>query len=275
MVVEECHCRRPTFQHAIQATQYARSQYIQETHPGPPPTVQSSNLASKHRRPRHSVCLRLIRIIRYTRIAPLVRTRERNEPRRSLAAAARDLELMAPRVELGARVRVGGVQRDDLVAHEIIATGDALGDRVGHDATGFHQRCGAPGVGCAGAAGLLDFEPDGAGGGGVSIGRFSQVRRERTYCSACRCCTQSRGILPCKSRWDRRGSRARGSSTGLLQIRQRPRRGAQQAWSLNWLASVRSICSLSRTNDASLGVAAALEIGRIYVLDGTVALNLA
>jgi hypothetical protein len=147
-----------------------------EIHLGSPPIVQSSSLASKDRRSRHSVRLRLIRIIRNTRVAPLVRTWERNEPCRRLAAATSDLELVAPWVELRAWVRVGGVQRDDLVAHEIVATRDALGDRVGHDAAGFHQRCGAPGVGCAGAAGLLDLEPYGAGVN-VSIGRLSQVRR--------------------------------------------------------------------------------------------------
>lgn len=36
-----------------------------------------------------------------------------------------------------------------------------------------------------------------------------------------------------------------------------------------------SIFSRSRTNNASISVAAALEIGRSYVLDGTVALDLA
>lgn len=72
---------------------------------------------------------------------------------------------MAAGVELGTGVRVGGVQRDDLVAHEVVTRGDALGHRVGGDATGLHEGSGAPGVGGAGAAGLLDLEPDGTAKG--------------------------------------------------------------------------------------------------------------
>lgn len=68
---------------------------------------------------------------------------------------------MATGVELGTGVRVGGVQGDDLVADEVVAGGNALGHGVGDNTAGLHEGCGTPGVGRAGAASLLDLEPDG------------------------------------------------------------------------------------------------------------------
>ena len=78
---------------------------------------------------------------------------------------------MATRVELRARVCVCRVQRDDLVAQEVVARGNALGHRVADDAAGLHGGAGAPDVRGAGAAFLLDFKPDGA------VGCVSRVRR--------------------------------------------------------------------------------------------------
>lgn len=145
----------PTDSIAFKLRSIYKANIYSKPHPSP-------HLAGKHRRARHSVRLRLIRIIRNPRITPLVRARERNKPRRRLTPTPGNLQLMAPRVELGAGIRVRGVQGDDLVAHEVVARRNALRDCVGHHAAGFHQRCRAPGVGRAGAACLLDFEPHGA-----------------------------------------------------------------------------------------------------------------
>ena len=69
---------------------------------------------------------------------------------------------MAAGVELGTGVGVSRVQRDDLVADEVVAGGNALGHGVGDDTAGLHKGSGAPLVGGAFAAVLLDLEPDGA-----------------------------------------------------------------------------------------------------------------
>ena len=79
---------------------------------------------------------------------------------------------MATRVELRAGVCVRRVQRDDLVAHEVVARGNALGHRVADDAAGLHGGAGAPDVRGAGAAFLLNFEPDGAVGGVSRVSRY-------------------------------------------------------------------------------------------------------
>lgn len=67
---------------------------------------------------------------------------------------------MAPRVELRTRVLVCSVQRNDFMAHEVVAWCDALWDRVCDGAAGDLERVGAPDVGCALAAVFLNFEPD-------------------------------------------------------------------------------------------------------------------
>lgn len=53
---------------------------------------------------------------------------------------------MAARVELRTGVLVRGVQRDELMADEIVAACNAFGDGVFDGATGFHEGCSAPGV---------------------------------------------------------------------------------------------------------------------------------
>ena len=75
---------------------------------------------------------------------------------------------MAPRIELRTGVLIRGVQRDELVADKIVSCSDAFGNRVSDGAAGLHERRCAPAVGCAVAAVLLDFEPDGTARGKVS-----------------------------------------------------------------------------------------------------------
>lgn len=120
------------------------------------------HLASEQGRSRNRISLRLISIVRDASISSLVGTGERNKPCGCLAAATGDLELMAARVELSAGVRVRGVQSDDLVAHEIVAGGNALGDCVADNATSLHGGRRTPCVGGTVTAVLLDLEPDGA-----------------------------------------------------------------------------------------------------------------
>ena len=119
-------------------------------------------LASEQSRSRDGVSLGLVRIVGDTSVRALVSTRESDKTSGGLAATTGDLKLVATRVELSTGVGVGGVQRDDLVADEVVAGGNALGDGVGDDTTGLHEGSSTPGVGRAGAASLLDLEPDGS-----------------------------------------------------------------------------------------------------------------
>lgn len=74
--------------------------------------------------------LTFVSIVRDTRITALVGTREGNEVARASRAAASNLELMAPRVELCAWISICRVQGDDLVAHEVVACLKAGGNSV-------------------------------------------------------------------------------------------------------------------------------------------------
>ncbi len=62
------------------------------------------------------------------RVAGLVGARERDQARGAPAPAARDLDLPARQVELGAAGLFGLVQRDALDADQVLAAGDGLGD---------------------------------------------------------------------------------------------------------------------------------------------------
>lgn len=73
-------------------------------------------------------------------IGSLVGTGEGDEVGGRGGATAGDLDLVAARVELGARVAVGRVEGDDLVADEVAAGLDTLGDGVGDAATSGHER---------------------------------------------------------------------------------------------------------------------------------------
>lgn len=122
----------------------------------------SFSLASKHLRSRNRIRLRLVRVIRNPRVAPLVRSRKRNQPTRwHCRPRARDLQLVAPRVELRTRIRIRSVQRNDLMAHEIVSRLQARRHRVRSHAASFHELRSAPYIGRSGAAFFLDLEPHG------------------------------------------------------------------------------------------------------------------
>lgn len=74
--------------------------------------------------------LTFVSIVRDTRITALVGAREGNEAAWGSRATAGNLELMASRVELCARISICRVQGDDLVAHEVVACLKAGGDGV-------------------------------------------------------------------------------------------------------------------------------------------------
>lgn len=64
--------------------------------------------------------LTLVSIISNPRISTLVRPRETDQSRaRRLGSRARNLQLMASRVKLSTRIRVGAVQRNDLMPDQI------------------------------------------------------------------------------------------------------------------------------------------------------------
>lgn len=74
--------------------------------------------------------LTLVSIIRNSGVVSRVGTREAHEVAGGGAAASANLELVASGVELGARVRVGGVQSNGLVTDEVVARLDAGRDGV-------------------------------------------------------------------------------------------------------------------------------------------------
>jgi hypothetical protein len=118
-----------------------------------------------------------IRINSDSRIRSLVCAREGDETRRSSATATGNLELMAALdgiselsrmgyaskftywVELGTRVRVRGVQRNYLMADEVVSIRDTLGHSVCDGSTSGHEGGSAPSIGGADAAIFLDLEP--------------------------------------------------------------------------------------------------------------------
>lgn len=81
----------------------------------------------------------LVGIVGDTWISRLVRAGDGNQRSRSLGAGTSDLQLMASGVELGARVRVGGVQSNDLVADEVVTRLQAGRDRVLVARVGNHK----------------------------------------------------------------------------------------------------------------------------------------
>ena len=83
--------------------------------------------------------LTLIGIISNPRISALVRARERRQGAWYRGSRARDIKLVAAGVELSARVGIGSVQCDDLVANQVKALLQARGNRVGVRGRGFHQ----------------------------------------------------------------------------------------------------------------------------------------
>lgn len=124
--------------------------------------LRYTNLAGELLRSRNRVCLRLVRIIRDTRITGLVRTRKADKVGRLGASTATDLQLMAARIELSTGVLVRCMKRQDFMANEVVARSNALGNRVFHEAARLLNDVCAPDVGSACAAFFLDFEPYGA-----------------------------------------------------------------------------------------------------------------
>ncbi|GKT52693.1 hypothetical protein ColTof4_14279 [Colletotrichum tofieldiae] len=115
-----------------------------------------------------------------TGVGALVGAGEGNQIRGARAAGAGNLDLVAAGVELSAGVGVGGVEGDDLVADEVLAGGNALGDGVlDTRVASLHERGGTPVVGGALAALLLNLEPDSVGArlprGAVVAGALGHV----------------------------------------------------------------------------------------------------
>lgn len=120
----------------------------------------------------------MISVVSDARISALVSARERHQAARGGRPAARDLQLMAPGVELSTRIAVSGVQGDDLVAHEVVSGLDARGNRVrGAGIAADHQRGIAPDAGGSRAARLRNLEPDGRRSGQVVL--TASVRASR------------------------------------------------------------------------------------------------
>lgn len=137
----------------------------------------------------HSACfqLTLICIISDSSVSPLISTRECDKVARSGRATARDIKLVAAGVELGPGVRIGSVEGDDFVAHEVITGLEARWDGVLHTSVAADHQGGlftlgelgdptvccwrmealkgsthvAPGIRCAVTAGFRDLEPYG------------------------------------------------------------------------------------------------------------------
>jgi hypothetical protein len=88
----------------------------------------------------------LVGIVGDASVRALVGAGEGNETAGLCASTTGDLELMATRVELGTRVLVCGVQRNNFVANEVVARGNALGDSVGDGTTRDLESVGAPDI---------------------------------------------------------------------------------------------------------------------------------
>ena len=117
---------------------------------------QNRPLALEHRWSGDRVRLAVI-----DSILAAVSTGERDQAARHRAPTARNLDLVAGGVELRARVLSGIVQRDELVAHEVVAGLQALRDGVVVACVAvLRQGCDAPGA-VRVLAVLRDLEPDG------------------------------------------------------------------------------------------------------------------
>jgi hypothetical protein len=102
---------------------------------------------------------------------------------------------MAARIKLSTGVLVRGVQREDLVANEVVASGDALRDGVSDGTARFLEGSGAPDVGSALTAVLLDLEPDSTNYS-VNLSKI-YVSGKYTQTLACSCCNHCPGTSPC------------------------------------------------------------------------------
>lgn len=104
---------------------------------------------------------------------------------------------MASGIELSTRVRIGGMQREDLVADEVVATCNALGNSVLDSSTGGLDSSRSPNIGGTLATLLLDLEPD-SPTCCVSVEGVKGRDEELTLTRASSCCNQCQGTLPCR-----------------------------------------------------------------------------
>ena len=102
-----------------------------------------------------------VSIISDTGIRGLVSTREANKTGRRGASTTANLQLMTTRIELSTRVLVCGVQREELVADEVVAAADALGDGVLDGSTRLSEGGGSPHFRGAFTTLLLNLKPNG------------------------------------------------------------------------------------------------------------------
>jgi hypothetical protein len=122
---------------------------------------------------------RVVYINQKPRIRSLVATRQRDSRARSPRAAARDGDLSARNIELGAVGRRGGVDGDVLRAQQVVAGGERFGDRKGERVAVLRGE--VDGAAAEGGAEFGDFEPRRAavgGGGGGDFGHVEGWRRE-------------------------------------------------------------------------------------------------
>jgi len=107
--------------------------------------------------------LTFVSIIRDARIRALVSSRERNEVSGFGASATGNFELVAAWVELSTRVLVCSMQRQDLVADEVVAWRDALWDCVANRPASLLNSVRAPHVRGTLSTLFLDLKPDSTG----------------------------------------------------------------------------------------------------------------
>lgn len=92
-----------------------------------PPLLPLTNLL--HRRPRHRIRIKRPKHIkRNPRIPRFIKARGRHTPRQRLRPTALDLDIDALGIRLRAIRLPRGVQRNDLVAHDVVARRE-VGDR--------------------------------------------------------------------------------------------------------------------------------------------------
>lgn len=89
---------------------------------------------------------RLVGIVSDASVGALVGAGEGNETAGLGASSTSDLELMATGVELGTRVLVCGVQRNDFVTDKVVTRSDALGNGVGDGTASDLESVGAPDI---------------------------------------------------------------------------------------------------------------------------------
>lgn len=123
-----------------------------------------------NRRPRKRITRRIrINIKPNPRIIPLIQTRTRHSSRGRHTAAPSNLEVQALHIQLRAIVVLPAVQRNDLVADDVVAGRELCGQHGGRLEVVGDEGVGDP---CAGGedGGLGEFGPaEGGGGEGCAV----------------------------------------------------------------------------------------------------------